>query len=367
MINRYMNRLLLILGVSLLGLSACVTQLDNPLELQPQLVINGVFNNSAGQRQVSVLLVNDLDGNGQKLDATGSIYKDGQLSADLISNGNGDLELPEGYMIEAGAEYFIELVTNGNKVYRSIPQVVAPKYETEEISWEVVEDVDRPFFRGDPIVRSTIEFFAHVNLPDAEVDKRFYRWVVDESWDFHESPISDTICYLSKSVSDYSASLLTNASNLLQVGQARKSVAIRDFDNSFAETHYFNVYLHSLDARTYEFYAKSERLTSGTGTIYDEVPGPFRGNISNIDDPEEVVLGWVEFFLADTLRARLSGDDFRAQNFFVSTQCNQTGAPGPCPPQITPPGGGLPPPCQCLDCQEVLGEDALNPPFYWED
>ena len=50
-----MNRLLLILGVSLLGLSACVTQLDNPLELQPQLVINGVFNNSAGQRQVLLL------------------------------------------------------------------------------------------------------------------------------------------------------------------------------------------------------------------------------------------------------------------------------------------------------------------------
>ncbi|MEM6803022.1 MAG: DUF4249 family protein [Bacteroidota bacterium] len=362
-----MNKFLVVVGICLLGLSACVTQIDTPVAIEPQLVINGSFNNSAGQRRVRVLLVEDLDGRGQVLDATGSIYKNGQLSAELVKKANGDLELPEGYMIEEGAEYFVEVVTNGDQVYRSIPQVVPQKLETEEVTWEVTEDIDRPTFRGDPIIRSTIEFFAHVTLPDAEVEKRYYRWVLDESWNYKESPISDTTCYLSNPITEYSASLLTNASNLLTVGEARKSIVVRDFDNSFAEIHYINVYLHSLDARTYEFYEKSERLTSGTGTIYDEVPGPFRGNVSNTANPEEVVLGWVEFFLADTLRARIEGDELRAMNLTVPTQCNQTGEPGPCPPQIPPPGGGLPPPCQCIDCQLVLGEDALNPPFYWEE
>lgn len=362
-----MNKYILVIVLVLAGLASCVTQLENPLDLEPQLVISGIFNNSDGQRQLSVLLVEDLDGQGQRLEATGSIYKDGQLSVELIKNATGELELPAGYKIEEGAEYYVEVVTNGNQVYRSIPQVVQPKLGVDNITYEVTEDIQQQRFSRTPaIIRSTIKFFANVNLPSPEVEKRYYRFVVDESWDFHESPESDTICYLYTQIEDFPASLLTNASNLLQTGDVRKAVAIRAFDNSFAETHYFNLYSHSLDPRTFEFYAKSERLTSGTGTIYDEVPGPFRGNISNTGDPEEVVLGWIEFFVADTLRLRLQGDDLRADNLTVPTQCNQTGETGPCPPQIPPPGGGPPPPCQCKDCQIVLGEDALNPPFYWE-
>lgn len=368
--KKYVAGFVLLLAV----FAGCVTQLENPLALEPQLVISGTFNNSAGQRQLTVQLVDDLDGNGQKLDATASIYKDGQLSVDLIKNASGDLELPADYVIEEGAEYFVEVMTNGDQVYRSPPQVVAPKLQAEEISWEVTEDIEQQRFSRTPaIIRSTIKFFAHATLPDPEVEKRYYRFTVDESWNFIESPASggmDTvqnICYLNTQITDFPASLLTNSSNLLQEGEVRKEIALRDFDNSFAEIHYFNVYTHSLDAKTFEFYEKSERLTSGTGTIYDEVPGPFRGNVSNIGDPEEVVLGWVEFFLADTLRLRTEGQMFRELRLTVPDQCNQTGEAGPCPPQIPPPGGGLPPACQCLDCDRVLGTEAFIPPFYWEE
>lgn len=355
--------------------AGCVTKLDNPLALEPQLVINGVFNNSEGQRQLAILLVEDLDGEGQRVEASANIYKDGQLSAELIKNAEGNLELPQDYVIEEGAEYFIEVLTDEGKIYRSPPQVVAPKLKAEEISWEVTEDIEEQRFSRTPaIIRSTIQFFAHATLPDPEVEKRYYRFVVDESWNFIESPASSLMdsvsntCYLNTQITDFPASLLTNASSLLEAGEVRKMVALRDFDNSFAEIHYFNVYTHSLDAKTFEFYQKSERLTSGTGTIYDEVPGPFRGNVSNVDDPEEVVLGWVEFFVSDTLRLRTTGTMFRELRFTVPTQCDQTGNnPGPCPPQIPPPGGGLPPACQCLDCDRVLGIDAFNPPFYWEE
>lgn len=352
-----------IIGFSLLLtiLFSCTELLENPLDVKPQLVINGQFNNSLGQRQLSVLLVDKLDGKGTKIVATGSIYKDGQLSVDLVQNIDGDLELPPSYTIEAGAEYFVEVITPENKVYRSFPQVVQPKFETDTVSFLVEEDIESSGFFGVAVNRSTIEFFAHVDLPEPEQEKRYYRWVVDEAWNFIESNKDDT-CYLSNTIFDNPASVVTNASSFLQSGEARVSVLKRKLDKSFAYTHFVNIYLHSLDARTFEFYEKAERLTSGTGTIYDEVPGPFRGNISNTDDPEEVVLGWVEFFLSDTLRYKLQRDFI---DNLVPTQCDDIPGGGPCPPQIPPPGGGLPPPCQCNACWAVLGNDALNPPDYW--
>ena len=342
---------------------SCVSQLENPLNLEPQLVISGQFSNSPGSRVIRVLSVEGLDGKGTQLEASGSIYKDGQVFAELEVNEDGDLELPANFVVEEGAAYFAEVITNGNNVYRSEPQVVQPKLETESISFEFEEDIESSRFLGLTVNRSRIEFFAHVNLPDPQVEKRYYRWVVDEAWNYIESNQDDT-CYLANTIFDNTSSLVTNASGLLQNGEARVSILDKRLDNTFAHTHFINVYLHSLDAKTFEFYEKSQRLTSGTGTIYDEVPGPFRGNLSNVADAEEVVLGWVEFFLADTLRYRVRRDEI---NTSVPTQCDDIPGGGPCPPQIPPPGGGLPPPCQCNACAAVLGQDALNPPDYWVD
>ena len=232
---------------------SCVNQLENPLKLEPQLVISGQFSNSAGSRVIRVLSVEGLDGKGTQLEATGSIYKDGQLFAELLVNADGDLELPANFVVEEGAEYFAEVVTNGNNVYRSEPQIVQPKFETQSVSFEFEEDIESSRFLGLTVNRSRIEFFAHVDLPDPQVEKRYYRWVVDEAWNYIESNQDDT-CYLANTIFDNTSSLVTNASGLLQTGEARVSILDKRLDNTFAHTHFINVYLHSLDARTFEFY-----------------------------------------------------------------------------------------------------------------
>lgn len=344
------------------SLWGCMTALENPLIISPQLVINGQLNNSEGQRQLQVLLVDKLDGKGERVEANASIYKDGQLSVELTPNMEGELVLPDGYTIEEEAEYFVEVSSQG-KVFRSLPQVVSKKIETEDVSFVIEEDIQTSRFLGITTNRSSIEFFAHVQLPDPSVEKRYYRWVVDEAWNFIESNHRDT-CFIQTSIYEYGSSLATNASGLLQNNEARVSVLNRRLDKSFAFTHFVNVYLHSLDKRTYEFYEKADQLANGTGTVYDEVPGPFRGNVRNIDDPEEVILGYVEFFLSDTLRFQVQRDDIKIA---VPKQCDDTPRGGPCPYRNPPPGGGPPPPCQCLACEAILGFDAQKAPDYWID
>lgn len=130
----------------------------------------------------------------------------------------------------------------------------------------------------------------------------------------------------------------------------RVSILKQALDFSFEHTHYVNAYLHSIDAKTYDFYNKTERILNAGGTIYDEVPGRIESNITNQETPEERIGGWVEFFLPDTFRFKIRGSQI----------------PVPVPLQCDPPPG-VQPSGRCLSCAGFYGQDSRTPPDYWED
>lgn len=345
-----------LLGISLFA-NACIEELDTTIITQENLVINGQLSNSEGLREVTVVNVKNPDGSGERLDATGSIYKNGQLSAELSKRSNGILVLPPDYVIEAGAEYFVEIKLPGGEVYSSAPQFVSPALRTDSASLEVLEENPFEPEEGEPIVSRGIAFFTHIKVPPLEEERQFYRWVVGESWSFVESNGRDT-CYVREGIQENPFTLYSNSGLNTSTGDVKVLILQHPLDKSFAHQHYINAFLHTLDQVTFDYYQKVERISGSTGTFYDEVPGPIEGNVFNVDDPEDQVRGWVEFFLADTFRFRVRRRDIPTNS--VPKQCDDVLGGGPCPPSSQVP-------CQCLACDAILGPQTAIPPDYWID
>ena len=336
---------LILLG---LGTTSCIEELENQVPVSGQLVINGQFSNSEGLRQISILRINSITGAGTLLPADARIYRDGTDPLDLIEIEPGILRPPQGYVFEEGRAYFVELDVEG-QVYRSKPQIIQPKLSTDSISYEVRDERNDERRPGEPILFRKIKFSAFVDLPDVNERTAYYRWVVDEAWQFIGLG-QGNVCYVEEDITTNGYQVASNTVPGAKVGLVGIPVLDQSLDFSFEHVHYVNVYLHSVDAETFDYYEKNQRLVGIDGTIYDEIPGEIESNVINVDRPEEKVSGWVEFFQADTLRLKVIGNQINAP---VPQQCN------------IPPGGT--PPNRCLDCGGTYGQNTRIKPFYWED
>ncbi|MEM6803021.1 MAG: DUF4249 family protein, partial [Bacteroidota bacterium] len=330
------------------ALSSCIEELENPSPEFTQLFINGQLSNSDGLREITVSNINSFTGEGSPLEASGKIFRDGQDPLDLEVLSTGTLRPPQGYMFEAGREYFVEISLADGRVITSEPQIILPPLKTDSISFAVREDRNDERRPGEPIVFRKIEFFAHIDLADLSERQQYFRWVIDEAW-LMIGLGQGNICYVEESIRENPYQVASNTTPGAKVGEVKISVLDNPLDFSFEHEHYINVYTHSLDASSYDFYAKNLRLTDINGSLYDEIPGQIEGNLRNVDDPEEKVTGWVEFFLADTLRLKVFGRDINA---LVPQQCD-----------IAP---GATPPLRCTSCVNVYGIETRDPPFYWE-
>jgi hypothetical protein len=346
--------------VSLL-LNGCVSEIIYDIGDQTFTVIEGVITNSPGESIIRISRVTGYGQSEEKIRGEGVLYKNGSPETNLVLLREGELALPINLKLEEGASYHIEITTEDNQTYASIPQVIQPRFRTDSLSFDFDRRLEGVNSAGAPIYVRYIDIFAHVEFPGGQEDQRFYRWEVDESWAFKEKAVTPAdpvaTCYLRRGVTENLVTILTNDN--LTAGLAKVRIATQPVDESFSEKHYFNAYLHSIDRRAFEFYEQAERLIENSGTLFDEIPAPIKGNMFNPDDEEELVLGYVEFSQVDTARIAIN----RSQIPFAFFQpCI---LPNPCPPRNLPPGTPQPP-CACLACAAFFGFETLNPPPYWE-
>ncbi len=312
-------------------------------------IISGVITNSQDERSIFVTRSKGIDPEYRLLEAPGVIYKNGELEVELIQQKAGVLSVPPSFKVEAGATYYVEITTQNNQTYQSRPQEVPAKRRTDSLSFEIVQRQIGININGETIDQFFVEVFAHILIPEQE-DTLYYKWQVDESWNF----ISDSAtCYLTKNVSETPVVIQTSLG--LPKGLLAIQITSEEADIDFFYKHYFNVYLHSIDEELYTYYEKVQRLTENTGTLYDEVPAPIKGNVFLSSGEDEFVAGNIEFSLVDTLRLPIKNEDLEIRLFNVC----ETDEPCIILPDIVPP-------CVCRDCRKRPGFGTLKP-YYWED
>ncbi|MFC2116590.1 DUF4249 domain-containing protein [Bacteroidota bacterium] len=378
---------LLGIGFHLLCTYSCIESFHPEIkETQDQLVVSGNISDQPGWHYVEVsrsspfndphfipvrgCVVRVEDENGQGINY--SEDQPGVYRADLDES-----------FLGVNKAYKLYVYTQDGEEYQSdydsllaCPPVDSLYYEIEK---HESEDTNVTYLGG-------IQFY--VDVKGKAGDSRNFLWKLEETYEYRAAyliqyfwdtdsvyefdPPSDSLarCYKSGSISEiYTASsrhLVANELNRYPLSFVSGKFPQLRFKYGLMVTQY------SLSDEAFLYWENMRTLTYETGGMYEKQPASADGNIYNVNDPEEQVLG---FFYASQERQKWIVlkrpflmyildftcwleiavlDDLNEECFLVSVDLDGLGPPYGYGDQA------------CFDCR-LLDDGILEPPFYWTE
>jgi hypothetical protein len=213
--------------------------------------------------------------------------------------------------VTVGESYHIE-ITLENKTYKTQPQKVPEPVPPDSLNYKFGYRTSVNLI-GNEVTYENVDIF--INTPiNINGQTSYLRWKVDESWVFTEivcSPLArPKSCYMSNKLETeriFTFSSKGISGNYLE----RKLIAQKRITDrvEFIERHFFNAYQYSLPKDAYDYWEKVVALANPSGDIFDLPPAPLRGNVYNIEDSEEIVLGYFEVASKSVVRVDLTQAD----------------------------------------------------------
>lgn len=266
-----------------------------------RLVVHGLITNELQIVKVTLSRTTDINAT-SRLKETGALVSVKSRSGELISF----IEMEEGtyYSLEpfegtVGEEYKLSIRTNEGKRYESDYVMLNKPQEIGELSYEYKQkettDIDRPVLG--------CQFYVDVNV---ENDQRgLFRYEMEEIWEIfmpkmvthfvvgeERFPASfDRFCWKYNKPGEF------NVLNTEQVGSNNISqyplFYVSNETDRLRVKYCLNVKQFTLTDKTYSFW-KSQFDNIGQSTMYSRQPYQVVGNIKNVNDPNEIVLGVFE-------------------------------------------------------------------------
>ncbi|MBA7520326.1 hypothetical protein ES705_12420 [subsurface metagenome] len=203
--------------------------------------------------------------------------------------------------LNIGTQYKVKVITADGNIYESdFDELLSPSPPFGSIYYEI--EVRETFDPDNPIYG--IQFYIDLDAPDDFA--RNYRWELEETWEYeagyriqyyydgtiHEiddpfflfrcwstEPIrkiytSTTRYSTSNTINKFPLHYVSNKSNRLKI---KYSLLVKQY---------------SLSNTAYDYWFQLQKQSQESGGLYETQPARIRGNISNVNDPEEVVLGF---------------------------------------------------------------------------
>lgn len=244
--------------------------------------------------------------------------------------GNGAYELM-GTTIkgEVGQSYFVKIdLPNGEK-YRSKPASIPRKIRGDStyIQFGFVEEL---LITGAITRKSFLEVFVDSPLP-TDGEDYWLKWDVSTLYSFPElicSPLGPPpdICFIPGKNDLQLVTILNgerfgdNRIEKLKVNS--KQLTINDFE--FRGKHYFLVNQQSINKEAHDYWDKLNRVANQTGSIFDAPPAGVQGNLYNVNDESEMVLGYFELMNTDSLRGYTNAAELSTDYVFPVRVCPGT-------------------------------------------
>lgn len=299
-----------ILSLALLLLAGCIDPVDfKDLEQKEHLVVEASFTNvpelnyvrlSYSQPYANPYNVFVLDANVFVTSSEGEHY---QFVNDGAS-GTYYPAVPEAYGI-VGHTYTLHITVDG-KAYQSSPVTLKEPVPIEAVHFEVDEQVFS--FKG-YLEREVLPGYrVLVDYTDPANEKNFLRWtfssvyeVSTQPWefvDFNGNPAPKdryARCFLREKLDRFKVvnDRLVNGRKVIN-----QEVLFLPFERYLGVKHKLTVYQHSLTEEAYNFFRIMEQQKETSGTVFDPPPAEVNGNMFNVNDGSEQVIG---FFDASTV------------------------------------------------------------------
>jgi hypothetical protein len=278
----------------LLGLAGCVEPyvpavLDAPTSL---LVVDG-FINGNGRTRIKLARTANLAAtalpaeNGAKLfvvDNTGVRYA---LTEKTTGNYQSD-----SLLLPTNRQYQLRIITAGNTTYESALVPLKSTPPIDKLTWQLT---------GDQVQIS-------VSTHDPAQQARYYRWSINETWEFNSAFKStlqydrkrDTIVYRPTLVYTCWRNILTSSIKQASTAQLSQDVltdipllTISDRAERLSVRYSVLVGQYAETAEEFAYYDLLRKNTEAVGTVNDPLPTQLTGNVRRVDNASEPVLGFV--------------------------------------------------------------------------
>jgi hypothetical protein len=294
-----------------LGLGGCQEVYFPDLEkVEPILVVEGLVSNQPGPYRVKLSLAgrfqeppvfNGVSG------ATVSIrVSDGNIVS-LHEFSPGNYYTPIDFAGEVGKHYTLHISTPDGNQYKSTAQEILPPMSIDSIYGVKSEKV---FYKPSSVSNSLFPFnvtgtYAFISTSGSIANIRRFRYTSSMYVQYGVliSDIAVDNCWIKKSITNFQSSDLGVFSNLdgasQEIGFAPLFANGLHFLGYPANLLYDQVRvminrIYTLNPESYSFHkAKNDQLNT-EGRIFDPISAQLPGNISCINDPERVALGFFE-------------------------------------------------------------------------
>jgi len=352
--NIMKNKFLLLLGmyVCVYGFISCVDEVDlNVNTNQRSIVFDGFVTDSMGDFILKVSESSVIGiGNDNILDPISGV------TAKVVdSDGNNYMynetidatyELKD-FKALRGKSYYLDVVLPDGRHYQSIPAELRSSSLIDSISYEIREESFR---------NSLGEFENQVNLytkiatdiSQAEVPP-FLRWRVSGEYQLLEAypgALNPRFCYIPVNL-DLNQVRILNGSEIRDGILFEQEIAKTEYDFRFAIQFCFHISQFSISEEEFTYWKNIKEVTDIDGGLFDPPPGTIIGNIRNVDDPDDIPVGYFSVSSVFFKRAFVNREE---TDYFIRDKCQ---------------GFRRFIPFGCMDCTEI-NRSSLIRPDYWE-
>ena len=289
---------------------SCIDRLDFIAETEEgQLVIYGLVTDQQDAHAVSVSRTSAFGMPPQNISgAKVSLILEGGARIGYTEVDQGKYELTGFKPIEKN-KYALEVVVE-NQTYLSSYEMVPSLIAEDRLSFSFTFE---PFRTN--VEERVFTVFAETQLPET-TDPIFLRWTVEETYYWEQTlppciglcPPPPDPCFISAIIEPSRMTLFDGSSTTTR--KTNQVMAKRVADNSFLFPFFASVRQFSLNRNAYEYWEKIKVVTNNQGSLFDAPPAPIRGNIRNVNHPEELILGYFEVAKETVTRIYTSRNDY---------------------------------------------------------
>lgn len=270
--------------------SPAVKSLPNHL-----LVVEGMINTGTDSTFIKLSRTTILEQKTELLVETGAIINiesDANDNYSLKELGQGSYTVGPSNLSQT-KKYRLRIKTKDGKIYLSdfVDAKVSPPIDS--ITWEAKQD--------------GLQLYS--NTHDEQNKSRYYRWEYTDNWEFNASVLSTSVTN-GKEVVDRDLMTdniftcwATSKSSTIMIGTSARlakdqlNKGLLNFIPADAEKisikYSILVKQQVLTKEGFDFWERLQKNTENLGSIFDAQPSQIAGNIHNVSDPDEPVIGFI--------------------------------------------------------------------------
>lgn len=334
---------------------ACIDPYQvNVPEGQQLLTVEGLIHTGSGPHAItltrSATYGSAFEGLIRPVTGATVVVRDNEGQITFLAEGleaRGSYFTPAGFRAEIGKSYTLQIQTVDGKVYTSLPERVESVPEIEEITFNTVTVP----VEGETNPRSGVQLISEFKDPTDQ--KNFYFWRLSPiTYVLKTRPDLFTprttpqnpdriivpkpccaICFRTEITGNRSI-FIAQDDNFNGLTTRIPVAFIEDDGLRFVDKLRVDLKQYSVSQEAYRFLRLIKQQADVNGSIFDPPPATIRGNMLNLDDPEEVVLGYFMAAGESSKRIYISRSElsFRQNEALVPDDCREVAGANVNPP-----------------------------------